>query len=82
MGVTGIEGRHAVTDPFPFVSVLINLLATVSGVYRRSAEIALRILRANKDSLRSVLETFLHDPLVEWISRKVSCARMKREYQS
>ncbi|GAA5842453.1 hypothetical protein JCM9279_005388 [Rhodotorula babjevae] len=39
----------------------------VEGVYRRSAEITLRILRANKDSLRSVLETFLHDPLVEWV---------------
>ncbi|GAA5857265.1 hypothetical protein JCM8547_009406 [Rhodosporidiobolus lusitaniae] len=38
----------------------------VEGVYRRSAEITLRILRANKDSLRSVLETFMHDPLVEW----------------
>lgn len=49
-----------------------TLSSNHSGVYRRSAEIALRILRANKDSLRSVLETFLHDPLVEWISRKVS----------
>ncbi|BGP12911.1 hypothetical protein JCM10213v2_000828 [Rhodosporidiobolus nylandii] len=44
----------------------------VEGVYRRSAEITLRILRANKDSLRSVLETFMHDPLVEWsyVSKK------------
>ncbi|GAA6005621.1 hypothetical protein JCM10207_005273 [Rhodosporidiobolus poonsookiae] len=44
----------------------------VEGVFRRSAEITLRILRANKDSLRSVLETFMHDPLVEWayVSRK------------
>lgn len=48
-----------------------------AGVYRRSAEITLRILRANKDSLRSVLETFLHDPLVEWVhsSRKVGLLR-------
>ncbi|GAA5831812.1 hypothetical protein JCM11251_003895 [Rhodosporidiobolus azoricus] len=38
----------------------------IEGVYRHSAEITLRILRANKDSLRSVLETFMHDPLVEW----------------
>ncbi|BGO96796.1 Serine/threonine-protein kinase MEC1 [Rhodotorula toruloides] len=38
-----------------------------SGVYRRACEITLRILRANRDSLRSVLETFLHDPLVEWV---------------
>ncbi|GEM06491.1 phosphatidylinositol 3-/4-kinase [Rhodotorula toruloides] len=37
------------------------------GVYRRACEITLRILRAHRDSLRSVLETFLHDPLVEWV---------------
>lgn len=40
------------------------------GVYRRSSEITLRILRENKDSLMSVLETFLHDPLVEWKTSK------------
>ncbi|KAK4058120.1 hypothetical protein OIO90_000859 [Microbotryomycetes sp. JL221] len=39
----------------------------VEGVFRRAAEITLRILRTNRDSLMSVLETFLHDPLVEWV---------------
>ncbi|ORY85369.1 hypothetical protein BCR35DRAFT_264576 [Leucosporidium creatinivorum] len=39
----------------------------IEGVYRRAAEITLRILRDNKDSLMSVLETFMHDPLVEWV---------------
>ncbi|KAI5476130.1 phosphatidylinositol 3-/4-kinase [Pseudohyphozyma bogoriensis] len=42
----------------------------VEGVYRRAAENTLRILRHNKDSLMSVLETFLHDPLVEWAGKK------------
>ncbi|GAA6007639.1 hypothetical protein JCM11491_003906 [Sporobolomyces phaffii] len=60
--------------PFRLTANIIDGMGVtgVEGVYRRSAEIALRILRANKDSLRSVLETFLHDPLVEWISRKSS----------
>ena len=30
----------------------------------------MKVLRANKDSLMNVLETFLHDPLVEWIKKQ------------
>ncbi|GAA5921352.1 hypothetical protein JCM1841_002451 [Sporobolomyces salmonicolor] len=58
--------------PFRLTTNIIDGMGVtgVEGVYRRSAEITLRILRANKDSLRSVLETFLHDPLVEWVGRK------------
>lgn len=44
----------------------------VEGVYRKSCEISLSILRTNKDSLMSVLETFLHDPLYEWTSKRKS----------
>lgn len=36
------------------------------GVFRRAAEITMAILRSNKDSLMSVLEAMIHDPLVEW----------------
>ncbi|GFP89089.1 serine/threonine-protein kinase atr [Phtheirospermum japonicum] len=36
------------------------------GTYRRVCEITLSTLRANKETLMSVLETFIHDPLVEW----------------
>lgn len=38
----------------------------VEGVYRKAAEISLQILRDNTVSLMSVLEAFVHDPLVEW----------------
>lgn len=37
-----------------------------TGVYRRASEMTMRILRANEDSLMTVLESFVHDPLVEW----------------
>ncbi len=37
-----------------------------TGVYRKAAESTLQVLRANRDSLTSVLESFVHDPLVEW----------------
>ena len=30
-------------------------------------EITLRVLRDNRDALMSVLETLVHDPLVEWV---------------
>ncbi|CDZ97128.1 serine threonine-protein kinase atr [Phaffia rhodozyma] len=48
----------------------------VEGVYRNACEVTMRILRDNKDSLMSVLETFIHDPLVEWENDK---RRMDRE---
>lgn len=36
------------------------------GVYRRVCEVTMHLLRENKETLRSVLESFIHDPLVEW----------------
>ena len=36
------------------------------GVFRRVSEITLRVLREHRDTLASVLETFVHDPLVDW----------------
>jgi serine/threonine-protein kinase ATR len=37
----------------------------LEGVFRRCCETTLRILRENKNSLLSVLESFIHDPLLE-----------------
>ncbi|WWC71522.1 uncharacterized protein I206_105480 [Kwoniella pini CBS 10737] len=37
----------------------------VTGV--EAAEISMAILRTNSDSLMSVLEAFVHDPLIEWM---------------
>mmetsp|Transcript_43281 Transcript_43281/g.138235 ORF Transcript_43281/g.138235 Transcript_43281/m.138235 type:complete len:207 (+) Transcript_43281:80-700(+) len=36
------------------------------GVFRRVCETALGVLRSHRESLMSLLETFVHDPLVEW----------------
>ncbi|CAK4138794.1 unnamed protein product [Aphanomyces euteiches] len=41
-------------------------LSGVEGVYRHTSEVTLTLLRANRETLRSVLESFVHDPLVEW----------------
>lgn len=37
------------------------------GIFRKASEITLRVLRANRDTILSVMDTFLHDPLVEWV---------------
>ncbi|PSC70468.1 serine threonine-kinase ATR isoform X1 [Micractinium conductrix] len=38
----------------------------VEGVFRRVCEITLSVLRAHKGSILSHMDTFVHDPLVEW----------------
>lgn len=51
----------------------------VDGVYRKGCEITMEVLRENKDSLISVLEAFIHDPLVEWqeAKKREVCANVK-----
>lgn len=40
------------------------------GVFRIACEVTMQILRDNKDPLMSVLDAFIHDPLVEWEDEK------------
>ena len=48
-----------------------NLLAFFPpGVYRIACEVTMQLLRDNKDSLMSVLDAFIYDPLVEWEDEK------------
>lgn len=42
----------------------------VEGVFRIACEVTMQILRDNQDSLMSVLDAFIHDPLVEWEDEK------------
>lgn len=51
-------------------------MLSIAGVFRIACEVTLQLLRDNKDSLMSVLDAFIHDPLVEWEDEKrklVSC---------
>ena len=66
MGVTGVEGQLSDINR----EELMDL-----GVFRKAAEIALGLLRSNRESLMSVLEAFVHDPLVEWTKPAVSFAQ-------
>lgn len=42
----------------------------VEGVFRIACETTMQLLRDNADSLMSVLDAFIHDPLVEWEDEK------------
>jgi serine/threonine-protein kinase ATR len=42
----------------------------VEGVFLSVCEIVLDILRSNRETLMTVLETFVHDPLVEWTKQR------------
>lgn len=42
----------------------------IEGVFRIASEITMQLLRDNKDVLMSVLDAFIHDPLVEWEDEK------------
>ena len=48
--------------------MLVNAMEVsgVEGTYRATCEKVMRVLRDNRDSLLSMLEAFIHDPLVSW----------------
>ncbi|KAJ7688699.1 hypothetical protein B0H17DRAFT_938064 [Mycena rosella] len=58
--------------PFRLTQNMIDGMGVtgVEGVFRISCEVTLQLLRDNKDSLMSVLDAFIHDPLVEWEDEK------------
>ncbi|KZS97819.1 hypothetical protein SISNIDRAFT_472705 [Sistotremastrum niveocremeum HHB9708] len=54
--------------PFRLTQNLVDGLGVtgVEGVFRIACEVTMQLLRDNRDSLMSVLDAFIHDPLVEW----------------
>jgi phosphatidylinositol kinase/protein kinase (PI-3 family) len=51
----------------------------VEGMFRRSCEITLRILRAQSETLMSVLRPFVYDPMVTWRSTSASARPLCRK---
>ena len=56
--------------PFRLTQNIIDAFGVsgYEGVFRKISEITLRVLRDHRDALANVLETFVHDPLVDWTS--------------
>lgn len=64
----GLELELPERVPFRLTQNLVDGLGVggYEGVFMRVCEITLTVLRSHREALMSVLETFVHDPLVEW----------------
>ncbi|TFY78245.1 hypothetical protein EWM64_g5764 [Hericium alpestre] len=58
--------------PFRLTQNIVDGLGVtgVEGVFRIACEHTMQLLRDNRDTLMSVLDAFVHDPLVEWEDEK------------
>lgn len=54
--------------PFRLTQNIIDAfgISGVDGVYRNSFENTLSVLRAHQENIVSIMDTFVHDPLVDW----------------
>ncbi|KXN89480.1 Protein kinase rad3 [Leucoagaricus sp. SymC.cos] len=81
---TGDVGKTLETPervPFRLTQNLVDGLGVtgVEGFFRIACEVTLQLLRDNKDSLMSVLDSFIHDPLVEWEDEKRRLDRQRNQ---
>lgn len=69
--------------PFRLTQNMVDALGVqgVEGAYRRTCELTLRILRTHADSFNTVLESFLHDPVGEFLKKvkKSATGEVERE---
>lgn len=42
----------------------------VEGTFRKSCEVTLSLLRGNETTLMNILESFLHDPIMDWSQKR------------
>ncbi|KAJ2787520.1 hypothetical protein GGI15_000651 [Coemansia interrupta] len=63
--------------PFRLTHNMVDAMGVTGyeGSFRKTCEMTLRLLRENRDALMSVLESFLHDPLLEWKRRETRSSR-------
>ncbi|RXG73565.1 Serine/threonine-protein kinase ATR [Armadillidium vulgare] len=54
--------------PFRLTHNMVSAMGPtgVEGVYRKTCEVTMRVMRDKRDELMSVLKPFIYDPLVEW----------------
>jgi serine/threonine-protein kinase ATR len=66
----GLTLRQPEVVPFRLTQNTIDAfgVAGAEGAFRRSCEATLGVLRAHHDTILSVMDTFVHDPLVEWVT--------------
>ncbi len=66
--------------PFRLTASMTKALGVigVDGDFRTSCEIALGVLRRNRDTLMTLLEAFVYDPLVDWMTDRGDHAARKK----
>ncbi|XP_050363920.1 serine/threonine-protein kinase ATR [Argentina anserina] len=64
----GLQLEKPELVPFRLTQNMIDGLGIIGyeGIFLKICEITLSVLRMHRETLMSVLETFVHDPLVEW----------------
>lgn len=62
--------------PFRLTRNMVDALGIsgVDGAFTKSCQVSMQVLRSNRELLMSVLETFLHDPLIEWSKHQKGAA--------
>lgn len=50
----------------------------MEGAFRRSCETTMRVLREHDEALLTVLQTFVHDPLLEWMHSESRAQQYKQ----
>ncbi|XP_026479798.1 serine/threonine-protein kinase ATR-like [Ctenocephalides felis] len=83
----GLAFEYPERVPFRMTHNMVKAMGPtgVEGMFRKSCEITMNILRAQRETLMSVLRPFVYDPLLSWSSRSnntsksVSTERMDKE---
>lgn len=64
----GMVNILGIQVPFRLTPNMVDALGVCghAGLFRETCVLTLSVLRSNHDTLMNVLDSFLHDPLVEW----------------
>lgn len=67
--------------PFRLTPNLVDAMGALGyeGLFRKSCELTMALMRDNENILMNFLESFIHDPLMDW--KLKSSSRMSRKFQ-
>jgi serine/threonine-protein kinase ATR len=79
----GLLLQRAEIVPFRLTPNIVDAMGVcgIEGAFRKTMEVGITLLRANKDTLLSILEPFLRDPTVAW-SRSGRAQQFQTHLQS
>lgn len=68
----GLELAVPERVPFRLTRNMVDAFGVtgVEGTFRKSCEVTLNLIRANETILMNILESFLHDPIMDWSHKR------------